>query len=211
MGAKLALLLMAAVVLTGAAGPKKPTPLFADDQPIRVTIRGPISAIVTTPAPSRTPRPAILELVSPTVERHAILLSPRGLLRRTKVACQFPPLRVEFTAKPSKTVAVRAAEKAEARHALPQRRQPSAVRAARICGLPDAQRAQLRPVFGRGSGRSIMSSRAGARSPPAPASSSRIRTMPQAATGWRKCGRPGGSRRRSSTRRRRRARRCSNI
>ena len=102
MGARLALLLMATAALTSAASPKMPTPLFADDQPIRVTIRGPISAIVTTPAPSRTPRPSILELVSPTVERHAILLSPRGLLRRTKVACQFPPLRIEFTAKPSK-------------------------------------------------------------------------------------------------------------
>lgn len=103
MGAKLAFVMtVAAAVLIGATAPKKPTSLFSQDQPIRVTIRGPISAVVATPSPSRAPRPAVLELASPTPETHAILLSPRGLLRRTKVACQFPPLRVEFRAKPPK-------------------------------------------------------------------------------------------------------------
>lgn len=101
MGARLALAMMvAAAALAGAAPPKPPTRLFSDDQPIHATLRGPITAIVATPANSRAARPAVLQLQAPVAETHAIQLSPRGLLRRTKVACQFPPLRIEFTAKP---------------------------------------------------------------------------------------------------------------
>ena len=211
MGAKLAMLLMAAVVLTGAAGPKKPTPLFANDQPIRVTIRGPISAIVTTPAPSRTPRPAILELVSPAVESHAILLSPRGLLRRTKVACQFPPLRVEFTAKPSKQSLFERQKRLKLVTHCRNVASHQQFVLLEYAAYRLSQRDRSHRTSGAARRRSTMSSKAGARSPRAPASSSRTRTMPQAVTDWRKCGRPGGSRRRSSTRRRRLARRCSNI
>ena len=104
MGAKLALAMaVAATVLIGAAAPKKPTLLFSQDQPIRVTIRGPISAVAGTPVPSRAARPATLELASPVAESHAILLSPRGLTRRQRDRCNFPPLRVEFTSKPQQT------------------------------------------------------------------------------------------------------------
>ena len=104
MVARLALAMaLALAAQPGGAAPKPPTRLFSNDQPIRVTVRGPISAIVATPAPSRTARPAMLELVSPVAEQHAILLSPRGLTRRQRQTCNFPPLRVEFTAKPQKT------------------------------------------------------------------------------------------------------------
>jgi len=104
MGAWLALTVAFAVSAqpAGGTGTKKPTRLFSEDQPIRATIRGPISAVVGTPAPARTARPAMLELTIPAVEKHAIQLSPRGLTRRQKERCTFPPLRVEFTAKPDK-------------------------------------------------------------------------------------------------------------
>lgn len=105
MGARLslALALLAASQQSPAAPSKPPHRLFADDQPIRVILRGPFTAIVRTPQNARTPRPATLELVAPMAEKHSILLSPRGFARRNKDACKFPPLRVEFTAKPPKT------------------------------------------------------------------------------------------------------------
>lgn len=100
MGAWLAVAMaLALAAQTGASATKKPTRLFSDDQPIRVTIKGPISAITSTPAPSRAARPAVLQSGAETLP---ILLSPRGILRRTKVACSFPPLRVQFTAGPGK-------------------------------------------------------------------------------------------------------------
>lgn len=105
MGARLGLAMAFAVAAqTGSsAAAKAPTRLFAEDQPIKVTIRGPISAISSTPATLRTARPATLELALPAVEQHAIQLSPRGKTRRQKERCNFPPLRVEFVAKPAKT------------------------------------------------------------------------------------------------------------
>ena len=105
MGAWLALAVAYAVSVqpAGGAEAKRPTRLFSEDQPIRATIRGPILAVVGTPAPARTARPAVLEVTVPAVEKHAIQLSPRGLTRRQKDRCTFPPLRVEFTGKPDKT------------------------------------------------------------------------------------------------------------
>ena len=104
MGAWLALAMaLGAVQPAGGAEAKRPASLFSQDQPIRATLRGPISAVAATPASSRAARPAVLELAAPAAESHSILLSPRGLTRRKKETCTFPPLRVEFAAKPVKT------------------------------------------------------------------------------------------------------------
>jgi hypothetical protein len=105
MGARLGLALAFALAAQGGASEaaKAPTRLFADEQPIKVTLRGPISAVASTPGTLRTARPATLELALPAVEQHAIQLSPRGKTRRQKERCNFPPLRVEFVAKPPKT------------------------------------------------------------------------------------------------------------
>ena len=106
MAARLALTLAAVALAAqpqGSTKPKSPNRLFADDQPIHIVLKGPISAIARTPVPLRTARPAVLTLVAPAAEQHAIQLSPRGLTRRDKAVCNFPPLRVEFTAKPAKT------------------------------------------------------------------------------------------------------------
>lgn len=103
MGARLAFAVtLALAAQSGSSTPKKPTRLFTDDQPIHVAIRGPIAAIVATPTDLQTARPGTLTLISPGAEQFAILLSPRGHARRNKEACRFPPLRVEFTAKPDK-------------------------------------------------------------------------------------------------------------
>ncbi|MBA3667628.1 MAG: hypothetical protein H0W65_07890 [Sphingomonas sp.] len=79
-----------------------PKPLFASDDPIRVTITGPIGAIARAAENSTTPREATLA-IGGTSETYPIRLSARGISRRTKVTCQFPPLRVDFTGRPAET------------------------------------------------------------------------------------------------------------
>ena len=88
----LAALALAAATAAPAAPPK---PLFASDQPIRITIQGPISTLVSKRAP--TPVPATLVADGVT---YPITLAPRGITRLQKDTCQFPPLRVEFTRPP---------------------------------------------------------------------------------------------------------------
>ena len=78
------------------------TPLFASDEPIRLTISGPITAIARGAEKSDEPRDATLRL-SGAPESYAIKLSPRGITRRKHDICAFPPLRVEFAAKPAAT------------------------------------------------------------------------------------------------------------
>src|SRR5262245_57457128 len=103
MGARLALAVVFALAAQqGSSTPKNPTRLFADDQPIHVTIRAPIAAIVATPTDLQTARAGTLTVIGPQAEQLSILLSPRGHARRSKEACKFPPLKVEFTAKPAK-------------------------------------------------------------------------------------------------------------
>ena len=75
-----------------AKAPVPPTPLFASDTPINVTIQGPISQLVSNRA--ETPRPATLTVDGVT---YPIALTPRGITRLRKDICEFPPLRVELT------------------------------------------------------------------------------------------------------------------
>jgi hypothetical protein len=84
---------LAASATTAVAAP--PKPLFASDEPIRITIKGPISTL----ASKRTggAQPATLTSAGLT---HPISLAPRGITRLRKETCQFPPLRVEFTQPP---------------------------------------------------------------------------------------------------------------
>lgn len=93
--------LVAALVLAGAASAQAPPkPLFASDQPLRLTITGPINRIAQTAAHSREPRAAVLAVAGPAPETHAIQLSPRGITRLKRDVCQFPPLRVRFNSVP---------------------------------------------------------------------------------------------------------------
>lgn len=87
-----ALILGASVAHAG-----EPTPLFADDAPIRLTLKGPFMGIAADR--DGPPQPATLELAGTAAERHAVTLAARGITRRQ--ICQFPPLRLEFAEKPA--------------------------------------------------------------------------------------------------------------
>jgi hypothetical protein len=73
-----------------AAAP--PTPLFASDAPLRITIQGPISTLASNRA--EVARPATMTVDGVT---YPITLSPRGITRKTSEVCDFPPLRVQLT------------------------------------------------------------------------------------------------------------------
>src|SRR5687768_11982382 len=90
----LALAFMSTAAAASEAAP--PTPLFAGDQPLRLTIRGPISALA---ARRSNGGPGTLS-VAGTAEVLPIALSPRGITRRSADICPFPPLRVDFTQAP---------------------------------------------------------------------------------------------------------------
>lgn len=89
----------AALVLPAAvSGQGNATPLFASEAPIRFTIQGPVGAIARGAEDSTTPRDATLTLAGTS---YPIRLSARGITRRLKETCTFPPLRVEFTQPPA--------------------------------------------------------------------------------------------------------------
>lgn len=86
---KLVLLSAALVMAALPAEAQQPAPLFASDEPVRITLTGPMANLQRDR--SETPRPGTM--VS-GAESHAITLTPRGLTRRKDETCQFPPLRV---------------------------------------------------------------------------------------------------------------------
>jgi hypothetical protein len=92
---RLAALTLAASPATARA-PAPPTPLFASDAPIRITIQGPISNLVSNRR--EVPRPGTLTMAGEPA--YPIALTPRGITRLQGDVCQFPPLRVEFTRPP---------------------------------------------------------------------------------------------------------------
>ena len=84
----------AAATSSGAQAPGPAAPLFASDQPIRITIEGPISALASKRSSGQ---PGTLTYAG---TGYPITLSPRGITRLKKDTCQFPPLRVEFPQRP---------------------------------------------------------------------------------------------------------------
>lgn len=86
-----------AALLAAAAGPAEaqsaapPTPLFAAEEPIRLTLSGPIDAV---------PKGAQPGTLSVGAETLAARLEPRGITRRQRDVCQFPPIRVVFETPP---------------------------------------------------------------------------------------------------------------
>ena len=91
-------LIFGVMLLAGAApalAQSQGTPLFASDAPIRLSIQGPISLIAKNAEDSTVPRDGTMALVG-SPEVHAVRLTPRGISRRRKETCSFPPLRVEL-------------------------------------------------------------------------------------------------------------------
>ena len=93
----LALAALFVTVTAEAAEPAKP--LFADDQVIRVTIKGPIKRLTSSEDRSRS----VAATVSTGAETLPAQLSPRGITRLRKETCDFPPIRVDFTGAPPAT------------------------------------------------------------------------------------------------------------
>jgi hypothetical protein len=96
-GALLALGLALAASAAPAAEPAKP--LFASDELIRITVRGPIKQVASSEDRSRV----VAASLTSGAEALPIRLSPRGITRLRKETCQFPPLRVDFTGAPPAT------------------------------------------------------------------------------------------------------------
>jgi hypothetical protein len=70
-------------------------PLFASSDVLRVTVTGPLSSI----ARSRSESP-VAGTLSEGGQALPVMLSARGITRRSADICQFPPLRVQFTGAP---------------------------------------------------------------------------------------------------------------
>ena len=94
--------LMALAMAVPAQAARPATPLFASDAPIALTIRGPLNSIARGAENSPSPREGTLALAG-GAENHMVRLTARGITRRRKETCQFPPLRVEFPQPPAAT------------------------------------------------------------------------------------------------------------
>ncbi len=93
--------LVVAACLSAASGqaaePAKP--LFASDDVIRITIKGPVDTIAKAKEESRDSYAGSVT-VAGTAEVLPVQLVQRGITRRKGDVCKFPPLRVTFTAPP---------------------------------------------------------------------------------------------------------------
>ncbi len=73
------------------------TPLFRDNDTLTVEINGPLKEIARRAPFSTDPHDGTLIARG---ETHQIRLSARGVSRRQRAACRFPPLKVKFLEKP---------------------------------------------------------------------------------------------------------------
>lgn len=93
----IAIALALLLVPAGALASAPPTPLFASEEPISLTLSGPVTAVSRGQSGARE---AVLTLRSPAAETLAARLSPRGITRLKRDVCQFAPMRVEFVQPP---------------------------------------------------------------------------------------------------------------
>lgn len=84
----------------GAATPEPPKPLFASDEIVRITIRGPVDTIAKAAEESQATYPGTVT-VAGTSDALPVQLAQRGITRRKGDVCQFPPLRVTFNQPPA--------------------------------------------------------------------------------------------------------------
>lgn len=99
---KRAMLLAASVFLTFPApvSAQQPKPLFATSDPIHLVITGPVTSFAHNRNINNV---AQATLTDPSGQALPITLNPRGITRRASEVCDFPPLRVRFTAPPPPT------------------------------------------------------------------------------------------------------------
>lgn len=99
-GVRIATMLAALVMAAAASAQTAPKPLFAGNQVLHLTIRGPIGQLART-APQKESRDAVLTIAGAAGETLPIQLTPRGITRLKREVCQFPPLRVSFQSSPA--------------------------------------------------------------------------------------------------------------
>ena len=87
--------LLCAVPASAAEGAK---PLFAQDDVLTLTLTGPMGTMSRDV--DAKPVAGVLKVGGAAPETLPVELSVRGITRRKKEICSFPPLRVEFTQKP---------------------------------------------------------------------------------------------------------------
>jgi hypothetical protein len=93
------LLLVLGLTASTAALAAPAKPLFADDQPIHIVIKGPISRF----AGSEDRKNMFPAMLTTGADNLPVRLSPRGITRLRKDTCDFPPMRVDFTGTPPAT------------------------------------------------------------------------------------------------------------
>jgi hypothetical protein len=87
----------AALALALPAAAQAEDPLFASSDPIQLTMKAPFSTLFR----HRESNDAVAGiLIDPSGQSLPITLKLRGITRRTSEVCDFPPVRVEFTAPP---------------------------------------------------------------------------------------------------------------
>jgi hypothetical protein len=92
---------LCALPFTAPAHAQQPAkPLFAANEPIRIAIQAPLSTLTRNRSYEGT---IAGTLTDPSGQSLPIGLALRGITRRTSEICDFPPLRVDFTAAPPAT------------------------------------------------------------------------------------------------------------
>lgn len=89
-----------AAMLAAQAAAQAPKPLFASTEPIHIVIQAPLQSLIHN---RETNSPISGTLTDPDGVALPINLTLRGHLNRSADACEFPPLRVDFTAPPPPT------------------------------------------------------------------------------------------------------------
>ena len=87
------------VAIAAPAAAIQPKPLFATSEPIRIVIQGPLETLIH----NRSTGAVAGTLTDPAGQQLPVSLSARGITRRSSDICDFPPLRVTFTAPPPPT------------------------------------------------------------------------------------------------------------
>jgi hypothetical protein len=85
-----------------SAGPKAVEPLFQSADIVQLTIKGPIGSLTGGRSVPEPGVPATLT-VAGSADALPVTLAPRGITRRKRDTCPFPPLWVTFTEKPPAT------------------------------------------------------------------------------------------------------------
>ncbi len=87
----------AAATLLAAAPATAQTPLFSENTDLQVVIDAPLNTIVRQATRNTDPHPGTLTVMGAGEPQSlALELSARGLSRRTRGICTFPPLRIDF-------------------------------------------------------------------------------------------------------------------